>query len=127
MSSRSTEWRKANPEKAAAWYRKYYRANCERIWAYAKEQYWKQAEVCAKDAAFYATYRAAQRKHCYMWRKNCRGQKTLYKPAYTRRIPDWAVKGPCIMDMASPFLIDNITDSQRAFARELAIERRAAW
>ena len=123
--SRTTEWRKANPEKHQAWYRKYYRANCERIWAYANEQYRKASELCAQDAAYYAAFRDAQRKRCLTWRKKRRGQKKPYKASVRLRISNWATKGQRVIDTASPWLIDNLTQSQRAYARDLAIERRA--
>ena len=124
--SRTTEWRKANPEKHMAWYRKYYRANCERIWAYANEQYQKESQLCACDAAYYAEYRGAQRKRCLTWRKKRRGQKKLYRPNFKMRIPDCNTKGPRALDTRSSFLDVNLTASQRAYARDLAIERKAA-
>ena len=48
----------------------------------------------------------------------------LYVPRFACRIPDWATKGQKITDTASPWLIENLTDSQRGYARELAIERK---
>ena len=47
-----------------------------------------------------------------------------YRPHFRYRIPDWAVKGETILDSSSQWLQVNITPSQRAFARELAIERK---
>ena len=41
-------------------------------------------------------------------------------------VPDWATLGQRVLDAASPWLIENLTPSQRAYARELAIERRKA-
>lgn len=46
-----------------------------------------------------------------------------YRPRFCRRVPDWATLGQRVLDAASPFLDVNITPSQRAYARELAIER----
>ena len=49
-----------------------------------------------------------------------------YKPQFNRRKPDWVPVGQSGIDYSSPFLWNNLTDAQRAYASELAIERRAA-
>lgn len=49
-------------------------------------------------------------------------QGRIYQPRFNRRVPDWATMGK-VVDAASPWLVENITPSQRAFARELFIER----
>ena len=48
-----------------------------------------------------------------------------YSPRPQCRVPDWAVKGQAV-DVRSAFLAENLTPAQRAYARDLAIERKAA-
>lgn len=74
------------------------------------------------DCEYYAKNRARNRAaHVAQWRRE---GKTwgIGRPAM--RIPDWCVRGG-VLDTRSQWLINNLTDSQRAYARELAIERRA--
>ena len=73
------------------------------------------------DAQRYAKWRAKRRIQ--------RARKTvaegrLYRPLYCTRIPDWATKGQRILDASSAYLAVNLSASQRAYARELAIERK---
>ena len=49
-----------------------------------------------------------------------------YKPCYCRRKPEWMPVGRVVMDVDSQWLAPNLTPAQRAYARELAIERKAA-
>ena len=77
---------------------------------------------CRADADFYAVKRARAR----MWYAAMRvRQGKPYSPRPQCRIPDAERmgRGP---DAASAFLPENATPSRRAFARELARERRAA-
>ena len=48
-----------------------------------------------------------------------------YRPRFRVRLPEWAAAGQRVLDVRSAFLAVNMTPSQRAYARELAIERRA--
>lgn len=73
------------------------------------------------DAAFYASCRARNRMS-YARAKISGG--LLYRPRFSRRIPDWATMGSGI-DYASPWLVENITPSQRVYAIELLTERKA--
>ena len=73
------------------------------------------------DAEAYAAYRAYNRK---LRAKEAVLKRGSYRPHFWFRIPDWMTKGMATIDSRSPFLFENITPSQRAFARELAIERR---
>ena len=75
------------------------------------------------DAEAYAAYRAYNRK---LLAKKAVMKRGIYLPRFCFRIPDWMTKGTFALDCRSPFLQENITPSQRAFARELAQERRAA-
>ena len=72
------------------------------------------------DYEYYAHNRARNRAaHLAQWRRE---GKTwgIGKPAM--RIPDYCVRGG-VLDTSSPYLWNNLTASQRAYARELAIER----
>ena len=73
------------------------------------------------DADAYAANRAYNRQLRAKVSVLTRG---FYRPRFSSRIPDWATKGMNVLDCGSQFLAENITDSQRAYARELAIERR---
>lgn len=75
------------------------------------------------DAKLYAAWRAKRRMR---WARKAVAEGRLYRPLYCTRIPDWTTKGQRILDASSAYLDVNLTDSQRAYARELAIERRAA-
>ena len=48
-------------------------------------------------------------------------QGKKYRPRFHLRLPEWATMGT--VDVRSAFLIENLTPSQRDYARELAIER----
>lgn len=75
------------------------------------------------DAEAYAAYRAYNRK---FHAKEAVLKRGSYRPHFWFRIPDWMTKGMATIDSRSPFLFENITPSQRAYARELAIERKEA-
>lgn len=77
----------------------------------------------ATDAAFYAKHRARQRIYGLMHQMR-RGKTTAYRPRFDRRVPDWATCGG-VLWAASPYLATNLTPAQRAYARELAIERKS--
>lgn len=72
------------------------------------------------DADAYAANRAYNRQ---LRAKESVLTRGFYRPRFSSRIPDWATKGMNVLDCGSQFLAENITDSQRAYARELAIER----
>lgn len=73
------------------------------------------------DAKLYAAWRAKRRMQ---WARKAVAEGRLYRPLYCTRIPDWATKGQRILDASSALLAVNLTDAQRAYARELAIERK---
>lgn len=98
----SSNWQKTHPESARAKARKWY----------AKSRARQMME-----STYYALCRAKSRMG-YARRLILRG--FTYRPSFRRRIPDWAVMGGRILDYASPWLIENLTPSQRAYARELA-------
>jgi hypothetical protein len=47
----------------------------------------------------------------------------MYREKLCIRIPDWAVKGQLLCDPNSPYLYENLTTEQRAYAKQLMIER----
>jgi hypothetical protein len=70
-----------------------------------------------------AVYYAERRRKQRIYKAKLRiAQGCIYRPRFNRRVPDWATMGK-VVDAASPWLVENITPSQRAFARELFIER----
>ncbi len=124
-------------ERIAASQRARYWKNREKWLKYLKNSYIRRREKCldyqrrhraelnarcAEDAVLYAAIRAKRRTSAAI--KTMRKGNT-YLPRFSRRIPDWAVKGQHL-DTRSAFLAVNLTASQRAYARELAIERKAA-
>ena len=114
-----------------AWSQMYYAENGDRIRARQREYHRKYplmraaryAEMCEhfkNSAAAYAEHRRQGR----IWlAKKAISKGRIYKPRFDLRIPDYCVKGQ-VLDVRSPWLIENLTPSQRAFARELAIERK---
>lgn len=117
-------WRSKNVEKVRECHKRHYRKHREEIKAKAREatrkKYAMIAAQCAVDSELYAVWRAKRRVQLV---KGAIKAGRIYRPRYARRIPDWAVMGGGV-DYASPWLIENLTPSQQAYVRELAIERR---
>jgi len=125
--------RAADPEKARELYRQYNQRRKARLaadpvfsarWraAHAASVRKYNAKMLQVSARFYALSR--------MYHRKSHAKKVVlagkaYQPRYSRRIPDWCVKGERIIDYRSQFLPENITPSMAAYARELAIERKA--
>ena len=122
-------------KKASA--RKYVQEHREKV--YAKHKIWQEAHREAHreserkymrkarmqfyfDAEAFAAYRAYNRQ---LRAKESVLTRGFYRPRFSCRIPDWATKD-FALDTRSSFLAVNLTASQRAYARELAIERKAA-
>ncbi len=72
------------------------------------------------DSAFYAESRAGQRRY---YAESVVLQGRAYTPKPNRRVPDYATFGG-ELDVRSPWLVNNMTPEQAAYARELAIERK---
>lgn len=73
------------------------------------------------DCDFYAHNRRKARESQYKrWAKQ---GKNWTKGQPARRIPDWCVRG-AVLDARSQWLPHNITPEQKAWARELCIERK---
>ena len=130
------KWREANPEKRKAqkarWYARHRAEILEekRIY-YIRAHVWEKRRILfavfilnlilfAVSATAYAKFRAAGRMRIA---KRCVANGKVYRPRFNRRIPEWATMGR-VVDYASPWLVENLTPSQRAYARKLAIERR---
>ena len=87
-----------------------------------KKAAWERYEAqFAHDAEKYAMFRAGRRR---LHAKRMIMAGKVYCPLPQRRIPDWATKGGAL-DVRSPWLVENMTPEQAAYARELAIERKA--
>lgn len=86
-----------------------------------KRRRWHRiVERSSLDAVYYAERR---RKLRIDNAKRSIAQGRIYRPRFNRRVPDWSTMGK-VVDAASPWLAENITPAQRAFVRELYIERR---
>lgn len=79
-------------------------------------------ERCASDPEYYARFRESRREA--KRRQRDRNRKKPYRPHFSSRLPDTCCKGESVIDTTSPFLDVNLTASQKAFARELSIERK---
>ena len=112
----------ANRERCLEWWRAY--RNTPRGKAYCRAagqiRYARTRALWAVDAAIYAEARLKGRIYKA---KKAIAQGRVYIPQPARRIPDWCVMDAAV-DVRSQWLVENLTPSQRAYARELAIERR---
>ena len=111
-------WREANPDKVMAQYRRH------------NMRYELRLHL---DAELYAHCRATGRERSLRYDARLReiGKRPKrklnggeYRPTPSRRFPDWAVKGQCVIDFRSSWLAENLTPEMKAYARELFIERR---
>ena len=102
--------------------RKWDDANRDKRREYSKKHIRKVRLAWCFDADLYAKGRAYNRMQKAK-RIILRGG--VYRPRFSCRIPDFAVKGQDIVDYHSQFLSDNITEEQVAFAKELYRERNA--
>ena len=130
------EWARSHPDRKSAIDRKYRETHAEKV-KERKKKWWASAkgrinamralervaerESFARDAAAYAEWRAKWR---IIYAKRMLRSGGTYSPRYYLRIPDYVVKCGAL-DSRSAFLSENVTPSQRAYARELAIGRRA--
>ena len=108
-------------EKRDAAKKKWADANRDKVRGYVRKCMRKIRLAWCFDAVAYAKGRAYGRM--------LRAKRTVlrggvYRPHFSYRIPDWATKGEPVLDASSSWLDINLTPSQRAFARELAIERK---
>ena len=128
--AREAAWRKANPKACHEKQRRYRQKPESKVKNAAKQRARRAANpeaVRAADRAFYAkavVRKRAQRRKCYA-KARVLGNKG-YRARFRCRLPDWAAAGQRVLDPRSQWLAVNLTPAQRAYARELAIERRAA-
>lgn len=126
LRERARKWRLANPGKRKAQKRRHYARHRAEILAekreyyVARRPYAKLRALWAISPEAYAKYRAAMRVR---GAKRCVLAGRFYKPRFSRRIPDWVTFGH-VVDVRSAWLAENLTPAQRAYARELAIERK---
>lgn len=112
-------------EKRLAYMKARHAANIERHKAVMRRARQADNARCAADGGYYAVRRAKAR----MWYAQKRiAQGRTYTPRPQCRVPDGLRMGVAErMASRSAFRADNLTAGQRAYARELARERRAQW
>lgn len=120
-------WRKAHPEAEAAKMRRY-RQRPEikaRLAEKARAKYEANPEKArAEYRAYYAKNVEQRRTQARISHAKSRiAQGKPYSPRYTCRHPEWAPVGGSL-DVRSPWLVENMTPEQAAYARDLAIERK---
>ena len=101
--------------------RKWVAANRDKCREYIKNYMRKVRLAWCFDADLYAKGRAYNRM---LKAKRIILRGGVYRPRFSCRIPDWAVKGEMILNASSQWLAVNITPSQRAFAREIAMQKK---
>ena len=101
--------------------RKWEEANRDKRREYAKKHMRKVRLAWCFDSDLYAKGRAYSRM---LKAKSTILRGGVNRPRFGCRIPDWAVKGEMILNASSQWLAVNITPSQRAFAREIAMQRK---
>lgn len=131
------EWNRTHREQVRKNQEAYRLRHPDRIKA-RKQKWW--AAVKDRETAKRALLRAAEREtfvhDCSAWAawrakwriiyaKRVIRRGKCYTPRYYLRLPDYAVKAG-VIDVRSAFLAENMTPEQKAYARDLAIERRAA-
>lgn len=97
-------------------------ANRDKVREYMKKHMRKFRLACCFDSDLYAKARAYNRM---LKAKRIILRGGVYRPRFSCRIPDFAVKGQDLVDYHSQYLSDNITEEQVAFAKELYRERNA--
>ena len=110
------KWNAANRDKVTAAQRAWKERNPDRVKAYRMRCIVREMTDCE----YYAERRRKARERANLRRLRM-GLTAVGKPAM--RIPDWCVRGG-VLDTRSQWLFCNATDEQKAYARELAIERK---
>ena len=120
--------RMANPEAFRAKARRYRQKPESKVKLAAAQRKSRAANpeaVRAADRAFYAkavVRKRAQRRVRYAKARLLAGK--VYSPRFRVRLPEWSAAGQRVLDARSQWLAVNLSASQRAYARELAIERK---
>ena len=117
------EWR-ARKRQDPEWLAAHRKKECARVCAYYAAHPDKRREHWAKFVAKSGIKRRTTERVRYAVKTVRAG--LCYKPCYCRRKPDWMPVGRVVLDVHSQWLDVNLTASQRAYARDLAIERKAA-
>ena len=117
----SKKYYKENRKKREKVKRKWDDANRDKRREYSKKHFRKVRLAWCFDADLYAKGRAYNRM---LKAKRIILRGGVYRPRFSCRIPDWAVKGEMILNASSQWLAVNITPSQRAFAREIAMQKK---
>ena len=120
LASAQKYYAKHRKERAEA-KKKWTIANRDKVRGYVRKYMRKTRLAWCFDSDLYAKGRAYNRM-LKAKRTVLRGGS--YRPRFGCRIPDWATKGEAVLDASSQWLDINITPSQRAFAIELAHERK---
>ena len=113
-------WR-AKKSQDPAWFAAYRAKENKRLNAYYKAHPEKKRENWQRFNAKGGVARRAKERVRYAKKRVLSGKP--YAPKFYMRKPDYVPVGGGI-DTRSVFLWGNLTDSQRAYARELAIERK---
>ena len=90
----------------------------------SEKQRIKENILKAQDPTYYAFVRERRRIYDREYRRRKNPETGLYVPQFARRIPDWCPFAYSGIDFRSRFLEENIGTEERAFANELARERR---
>lgn len=113
-------WRERNRDEVNRKKREYRKRNVDRFKVMERFAEERRKRKKQTDAAYYAKRRASVRMSKAK-RRVVDGKP--YRPKFNTRIPDWATMGQKIIDVSSPWLWNNLTDGQRAYGREIAIDR----
>lgn len=117
---RQARYRERHRERQRIKSRERYWKNRDARKAYIKKRALLVRAICCADAEYYAIVRM-------QWRvaaaKKAIRKRGKYAPKPHLRIPDWCVARR-VLDARSPWLIENATSSQRAYAKELYRERK---
>ena len=120
---RTREWR-ARKRQDAAWLAEHRRKECARVSAYYAAHPERRREHWLKFSAKSGVGRSAKERIRHAKKVLARG--VMYTPRFWMRKPEWMPVGQTVGDVRSAFFELNMTAEQRAYARELAMERRAA-
>lgn len=118
---RMREWR-ANKAKDPVWLAAHRAKERARVKAYYDAHPEKRREQWLKFTAKSGIARRPKERVRHAVKVVLAGR--LYKPRFYMRKPDYVPVGASGVDTRSTFLWNNLTDSQRGYAMELAIERK---
>ena len=116
------EWR-ARKRQDPEWLAAHRKKECARVCAYYAAHPDKRRELWLKFREKSGVERRAKERIRHAKKVTARGG--MYTPRFWMRKPEWMPVGRVVMDVNSQWLASNLTPAQRAYARELAIERRA--